>query len=83
MEYGRRVGVRPIVGIWPSLLSVTYLPPKKRPSSLRAARTAQRRVAGITPSMILQDDTGLVLRGEATGDGRGVVLCDGEAKAAL
>lgn len=33
--------------------------------------------------MIRQDDTGLVLRGEAAGDGRGVVLYDGEAEAAL
>lgn len=33
--------------------------------------------------MILQDDTGLVLRGEAAGEGRGVVLRDGEAKATL
>lgn len=83
MEYGRQVGVRLIVGIWPSLLSVTYLPPKKRPSSPRAARAAKRRAIGAAPSVILQNDTGLALRGGAAGDGRGVVLRDGEAKATL
>jgi hypothetical protein len=56
---------------------------KKQPSSLRAAHAAKRRAIGTASSVILQDDTGLVLRREIAGDGRGVVLRDGEAKATL